>query len=224
MSNYSMYPLAQAAKALQTFENRTYIECGGGAGRNDCYLSVGHTRANCEKVKGAPFPSICACNAYFGFALPQGNCTEAHCVYGADACKITTSFHSVRYAIEVINAVCLISVFSFGLFVLFKLHGAKKTGANVLTTSLLLGIFAALLNFAWHLSNLISIASGDLDSPRRDYREPFGIPAFSAIHLTTFIVFPLMYAVATLLSPSRPDIVPSRSSCAHLIRNDVHVM
>ena len=170
---------------LVTVAKRTYVACPSGL-HATCEALLGHTRGRCDPSFPS-LPNICICAPEFGLT-PPGNCVEASCTAGPDACLTANYARALGLALA---ALCLCAVAFVAAYGCYVSHAARRAGActkiNISNSTLAWTMAASALHVLWPLTDLVASAAMDM---RVEYlgRDLVVIPCFMAAHIVAIMV------------------------------------
>ena len=173
-----------AAASFTGADNRlTFIGCAGFIDQRQsdraCVPLLGHTRGQCYAFPvygNATSVPVCRCIAYAGLT-PPGNCVDATCVWGADACSVRQWQNYVVIFLDTFALLLTAYVFGFGLYV--TIVGRKNLKMNSMTVTLLSMTLASLFHLLWRVCAFLGYAVLLSAVPSAEVQQPIAIPGFT---------------------------------------------
>ena len=191
------FSAATAAASFIGVNNLTFIGCEGfddaKGGDRACVGLLGHSRGECYAFpahENATSVAICKCIAYAGLT-PPGNCVDATCVWGEDACSVRQWQNYFAFVLHIFAVLLTAYIFGFGIYVIAA--GRKNMKMNSMAVTLVSMTLNALFHLLWRASAFLGFAVLLSTVPIVDVQKPFLIPAFSLFGLVGVLAFPLQW-------------------------------
>ena len=192
------FSAATAAASFTGADNRlTFIGCAGFHDQRQsdraCVPLLGHTRGQCYAFPvygNATSVPVCRCIAYAGLT-PPGNCVDATCVWGADACSVRQWQNYVVIFLDTFALLLTAYVFGFGLYV--TIVGRKNLKMNSMTVTLLSMTLASLFHLLWRVCAFLGYAVLLSAVPIAEVQQPITIPGFVLCSVIGIVAFPLQW-------------------------------
>ena len=197
-SNASVnFSAATAAASFIGVDSLIFIGCDvfddQSAADRACVGLLGHTRGQC-----GPFPAygnatsiaVCKCITYAGLT-PPGNCVDASCVWGTDACSVRQWQNYVVIILDVFTLLLATYIFGFGLNVIIV--GRKNLKMNSMTVTLLSSTLASLFSVLWRLSEFLGYGVLLSTVLVTEIQKPVIIPLQVLCGLIGILAFPLQW-------------------------------
>ena len=191
------FSTATAAAAFVGMNNLTFISCENFADQRDanvaCASRLGHTRGQCclSSVYGnASRVSICRCIPYAGMT-PPGNCMDASCVWGAEACSVRQGANYFAIVVLSFSLVLTAYVLGFGVYVIVV--GRKHLQMNSLAVTLVSITIASFFHVVWRFCNFLGYAVLLSAWPGTNVQQPVCIPGVACFGTVGLLAFPLQW-------------------------------
>ena len=194
LANFSA---STAAASFAGLDSLTFIGCEGFDDAREadraCVKLLGHARGQCN-----PFPAygnatlvpICRCITYAGLT-PPGNCVDATCVLGADACSVRQWPNYVGVVLHSFAVLLTAYTFGFGLYAIAV--GRKNLKLNSMTATLVFTTLSTMFHLLWRFSEFLGYAVLLSTVPGTDVQKPIAIPGFVLCGLIGVLTFPLQW-------------------------------
>ena len=191
------FSAATAAASFIGAKNLTFIRCEGFAdgameAEQACVTLLGHTRGQCSSFPvygNSTSVAICTCIAYAGLT-PPGNCIDATCVWGVDACSVRQWQNYVEVVLHSFAVLQTAYVFGFGIYVIAA--GRKNLRMNSMTVTLVCVAIAAMFHLLWRLCAFLGYAVL-LSTVPNFYRSTIAIPGLTLFGVIGLMTFPLQW-------------------------------
>ena len=186
-----------AATAAASFRanNLTFIGCDGFFDDNEsnraCVELLGHARGQCSPflIDGNGTRAICICLMYGGLT-PPGNCVDATCTWGADACSVRQWQNYVMLVLNSLTLLFTAYIFGFGLYVIVA--GRKHLKMNSITFTLMSMTFCSMFHLLWRGCNFIGY-SLLLSTVPGSVKNSIAIPGVVMFGVIGLLAFPLQW-------------------------------
>ena len=191
------FSAATAAAAFVGAENRTFIGCEGfanakGADRA-CVSLLGHTRGQCFRFSAygnETRVAICMCIPYAG-TTPPGNCVDATCVWGVDACSSRQWQNYVVIVLHIFDMLLTAYVFGFGLYVIVAAR--RNLTMNSTSVTLVSMTLTAMFHLLWRVCVFLGYAVLLSRLPTTEVQQPIAIPGLTLCGVVGVLAFPLQW-------------------------------
>ena len=194
---FANFSEATEAASFLGANNLTYIGCEGfddaRAADRACVRLLGHTRGTCyaSPVYGnATSVDVCRCITYAGLT-PPGNCVDATCVWGADACSVRQWQNYVGIVLHSFAVLQTTYVFGFGLYVIAA--GRKNLRMNSMSVTLVCITLASMFHLLWRVSEFVGYGVLLSTVPGKEVQKPIAVPGFTMCGLIGVLAFPLQW-------------------------------
>ena len=194
---FANFSEATEAASFLGANNLTYIGCEGfddaRAADRACVRLLGHTRGTCYEspVYGnATSVDVCRCITYAGLT-PPGNCVDATCVWGADACSVRQWQNYVGIVLHSFAVLQTTYVFGFGLYVIAA--GRKNLRMNSMSVTLVCITLASMFHLLWRVSEFVGYGVLLSTVPGKEVQKPIAVPGFTMCGLIGVLAFPLQW-------------------------------
>ena len=192
------FSAATAAASFIGAKNLTFIRCEGFAdgameAEQACVTLLGHTRGQCSSFPvygNSTSVAICTCIAYAGLT-PPGNCVDATCVWGGDACSVRQWQNYVGVVLHSFAVLQTAYVFGFGIYVIAA--GRKNLRMNSMTATLVFVTSAAMFHLLWRFSEFMGYAVLLSTVPGVEVQKPVALPGFALCSLIGVLAYPLQW-------------------------------
>ena len=191
------FSAATAAASFIGVNNLTFIGCEGfddaKGGDRACVGLLGHTRGECYAFpahENATSVAICKCIGYAGLT-PPGNCVDATCVWGANACSVRQWQNYFAIVIDSFEVFLTAYVFGFGLYVIVAAR--KNLEMNAMSVALVSVTLAAMFHLLWRICTFLGYAMLLSTVPLMEVQKPFAVPGVTMFGIIGLLVFPLQW-------------------------------
>ena len=194
LANFSA---STAAASFVGLDSLIFIGCEGFDDAREadraCVPLLSHTRGQCTLFPAygnATLVPICRCITYAGLT-PPGNCVDATCVWGADACSVRQWPNYVGVVLHSFAVLLTAYTFGFGLYAIAV--GRKNLKLNSMTATLVFTTLSTMFHLLWRFSEFLGYAVLLSTVPVKEVQRPIAIPGSSLCGLIGVLTFPLQW-------------------------------
>ena len=188
------FSAATAAASFVGAGNRTFIGCGGfDDPLRACIHLLGHTRGECAEFQvyeNDTSVHVCRCMTYAGMT-PPGNCVDATCVWGADACSVRQWQNYFAVVLHSFDVVIAAYIFGFGLYVIVAAR--KNMTMNSMTVTQVSMTLTSAFHFLWRMCAFLGLGVLLSDVIPADVQKPIAIPGVAMCGVIGLLTFPLQW-------------------------------
>jgi hypothetical protein len=191
------FSAATAAASFVGAGNRTFIGCEGFDDAREankaCAGLLGHSRGECYAFpahENATSVAICKCLAFAGLT-PPGNCVDATCVWGANACSVRQWQNYFAIVLDTFSLLITAYVFGFGIYVIVAAR--KNLKMNSMTVTLVSITLAATFLFLWCMCAFLGYVVLLSRVPLMEVQKPIAVPGLTMCGVIGVLTFPLQW-------------------------------
>ena len=177
--------------------NRTFIGCAGFDDPREalraCVHLLGHTRGHCAEFQvyeNATSVDVCRCTTYGGMT-PPGNCVDATCVWGADACSVRQWQNYFAVVLHSFDVLITAYAVGFGLYVIVAAR--KNLKMNSMTVTLVSMTLASAFHFLWRMCAFLGYGVLLSEVLPADVQRPIAVPGVAMCGVIGVLTFPLQW-------------------------------